>query len=349
MRIVLACALLLAGCGQRDVPPHTRSRAPRPPSEWLKGQLHAHSDNSGDSRTDPDDVVRWYEDHGYDFLFLTDHNVLAPAPAASGMLVFEAVELTDNEPCEGREQCLAHVNAFAPVDRNHGVIPWARPLFTPLPEHTPLPVRTARDAFARLLETSAALEALPMLNHPNFHYVADADTIAVLVRSHGLRLFEVRNEAVDSANEGDTLHPSTEGIWDDVLSRGLTIFGTATDDAHHYYDAAAVTAAGHQAHVGDRGFVMVRAARDRVAILDALERGDFYGSNGVIFERIEVVDDRLVVETTTPCTFVFKGEHGRVRSTQTGTRAGHPIEGAYLRVVATDERGRFAFSQPFRP
>lgn len=42
---------------------------------WFKGNTHTHTlESDGDSP--PEVVARWYEDHGYDFLVLSDHNVL---------------------------------------------------------------------------------------------------------------------------------------------------------------------------------------------------------------------------------------------------------------------------------
>src|SRR5688572_33430495 len=49
----------------------TRSQAAR----WYKGNTHTHTLNS-DGDSTPDDVVRWYREHGYQFLVLTDHNFL---------------------------------------------------------------------------------------------------------------------------------------------------------------------------------------------------------------------------------------------------------------------------------
>ncbi|MGH9201250.1 MAG: PHP domain-containing protein, partial [Vicinamibacterales bacterium] len=67
---------------------------------WFKGNTHAHTSNSdGDSA--PDEVARWYREHGYHFLVLTDHNVLTPieslnAPSDAGrdFLVIKGEELT---------------------------------------------------------------------------------------------------------------------------------------------------------------------------------------------------------------------------------------------------------------
>ena len=42
---------------------------------WRKGNLHTHTTNSdGDSA--PEHVAGWYEEHGYDWLCISDHNHL---------------------------------------------------------------------------------------------------------------------------------------------------------------------------------------------------------------------------------------------------------------------------------
>src|ERR1051326_4893732 len=40
---------------------------------WYRGNLHTHTTES-DGDSPPSDVVRWYREHGYDFLVITDHN-----------------------------------------------------------------------------------------------------------------------------------------------------------------------------------------------------------------------------------------------------------------------------------
>src|SRR5687767_15869787 len=47
--------------------------AQTPGPRWFKGNTHTHTLNS-DGDSTPDDVVRWYREHGYQFLVLTDHN-----------------------------------------------------------------------------------------------------------------------------------------------------------------------------------------------------------------------------------------------------------------------------------
>jgi hypothetical protein len=106
--------------------------APEPGVRFLKGQLHLHSNRSGDSDTPPDDVVRWYAAHGYDFIVFTDHNRITAPPSTSSMLVIPGVELTQNSnrctpaPPPGRK-CLLHVNALFVRPPALGLIPWGLP------------------------------------------------------------------------------------------------------------------------------------------------------------------------------------------------------------------------------
>src|SRR6187401_3123365 len=71
------------------------------PVRWYKGNTHTHTLNS-DGDSTPDDVVRWYREHGYQFVVLTDHNFLTSVDglnalhgASQRFLVVKGEELTD--------------------------------------------------------------------------------------------------------------------------------------------------------------------------------------------------------------------------------------------------------------
>src|SRR5205085_11498799 len=102
--------------------PHlvAQTAAPR----WYKGNTHTHTLNS-DGDSTPDDVVRWYREHGYAFLVLTDHNFLTSVDGLNALhgaddkfLVIRGEEVTDrfgDKPL--------HVNGLdmpALVDPQHG-------------------------------------------------------------------------------------------------------------------------------------------------------------------------------------------------------------------------------------
>jgi hypothetical protein len=314
---------------------------------FLKGQLHLHTNNSGDSATPPADAVRWYAAHGYDFIVVTDHNRITVEHSTPSMLVIPGVELTQNvEHCVPPPpvglRCLLHVNALFVTPPPDGRIP-ASPATGP----------SRFELYHRALETTRRLGGIAQLNHPNFHYAADAPLVALLARD-GLILLEIANRSWDSNDvPDDKSRPSSEAIWDAVLTAGGDVFGTATDDAHHYYDARDAGARGRDVFPGDLGFVMVRAEKQPAAIRAALARGDFYASTGVLLGRVDRVGDRLEIEVDgrSPGAhrFTFVGAGGRVLSRAQGRAASFALDaarGGYVRAVIEDAAGRRAWTQP---
>ncbi len=143
------------------------------------------------------------------------------------------------------------------------------------------------------VETQRRSTGQPMIahvNHPNYGWALTAEDIAGL---RGSRFLEVFNGHPVVRNAGDDLHPSTERLWDMVLTERLArgdspFFGTAVDDAHQYgvFDSSV-------ANPG-RGWVMVRSLElSADAILAAMEAGDFYASTGVVLEDVQVDAGRL--------------------------------------------------------
>lgn len=245
--------------------------APQPDAgevRWLKGNTHVHSSNSGDSHTPPEEVARWYAARGYDFIVFTDHNYVTTLPPVDGMLVIPGVELTQNlstcePPPEAGLQCLIHVNAL---------------LVDPAKVAAMEPAASSRreDLYGRAIDAALKMGGIAQVNHPNLHYGASVNEL-VAAAKRGALLVEVANEAVDSSNEGDATHPSTMALWQAAVDAGVTLYPVATDDAHHYGDAAERAARGEQVFTGDRGWIKVRAKKDVKSIREAIERGDFYG------------------------------------------------------------------------
>jgi hypothetical protein len=335
-RPFLLATLFACDVSPAPVEPRPAAAAPEAAPRFLKGQLHLHSNNSGDSRTPPDEVARWYAAHGYDFIVFTDHNRVTDGLDVGDMLVLPGMEITLNvddcvPPADG-SFCPLHVNALF-------VDPAA-----PQPRLPPPADHRRETLYRHGLAIADSLSALAQLNHPNFHYAADAELVAALARDRIL-LLEVANLAIDSNNEGDATHPSTEAIWDAVLRTGARVWGTATDDAHHYDDADSVRAAGELAFEGDRGWVMVRARRDTAAIRDALARGDFYATSGALLDDVECSDKGLRIEARDPEARVICVANGRPTAPLRG-----PITCArdrgYVRARIYDSAKRIAWTQP---
>ena len=336
---------LLACRGEPAPAPAAAATAPPPAPErpWLKGQLHLHTGNSGDSATPPADALRWYAAHGFDFVVFTDHNFITVAGPDAPLLALPGVELTQNldtcDPPPGQpdHDCLLHVNALFVDPARAGRIQFA-----------PAASDRRQEIFGRALQTTRELGGIAQLNHPNFHYAADGALLAALA-GDGLALFELANAAIDSNNAGDADHPSTEALWDDALGRGARLFAVATDDAHHYFDAAAVEGRGETAYRGDRGFVVVHADRDAAAIRAALLAGDFYASTGVRLRALARTPEAIELTTDAPCDLEFVGLDGEVQRRVRGTHARMALSetgGPYLRARVRDDAGRMAWTQP---
>jgi hypothetical protein len=241
-------------------------------------------------------------------------------------------------------RCLLHVNALFVVPPPDGRIPG--------------PSATGRSRFEiyhRALDTTRRLGGIAQLNHPNFHYAADAPLIALLAQD-GLTLLEIANQSWDSNDApDDKKRPSSEAIWDAVLTAGGDVYGTATDDAHHYDDARTAGARGRDVFPGDLGFVMVRAEKQPAAIRAALARGDFYASTGVWLSRVDAGRDKLEIEIDARSPgahrFTFIGAGGKVLSRAQGRVAAFTLaaaRGGYVRALVEDGAGHRAWTQPIR-
>ena len=306
---------------------------------YLKGSTHVHTGTgSGDSSTPVHEVARWYEEHGYDFIIVTDHNRVTHYEHGGELLVLDGVELTNNpgscadpKPVRGAK-CRIHVNALAVTERPEGDIDWRERAS-----------RARIDKYARGLETSAALGGLAQINHPTWYWGMDAKLLAELGR-RGAKLVEIANSQFGIWNHGDDRHVGTEALWDEVLTAGVVMWAVASDDAHHYFGYGKYPAGG--------GWVMVRAEKNAQSVRSALERGDFYSSSGVVLDRVEVAAGSLSIEAAggDDVTITFIGTGGATLAERGGTEARFVLADAptgYVRAVVTDGRGRKAWIQPF--
>ena len=343
-----ALVLLIQGC-QPGAPSAAGEVAPRGTASatpWWKGNTHTHSLWS-DGDDFPEMISDWYRREGYHFLVMTDHNPPPPEKwvivadsgprrrayhaylarfgdgwveqrqagdtlrvrlrrldeyrgqldAAGSFLLVPGEEIT-----QYRDRKAAHMNAINIAE--------------PIAEQ---PGATLNEILAndlRAIGEQRARVGRPMigvLNHPNFIWSQTAEDLVALP---ALRFFEVYNGHPLVHILGDSLHASTERMWDIVLTQRARrgeplLYGVATDDAHDYLEFSPA-----QRNPG-RGWIRVRSpvlAAD--SLVAAMERGDFYASNGV-----ELSDVR---RTRSSLSLVIRPEPGTTYVTQfIGTRVGY--------------------------
>jgi hypothetical protein len=310
------------------------------PAEWFQGNTHTHTINS-DGDSTPDAVVRWYREHGYDFLFITDHGMITnvdPLNALFGgdgqFLVLPGEEVTSNSKSP---ELHVHVNALGPKSRiaaQKGT--------------------KARDTLQMDLDAIASGGGLAQINHPNFFWQLTADDIASV---KGARLLEIMNmhPIVNSLGAGPAA-PSVEDIWDQVLSRGFVIWGVASDDVHQLKEAGSSTAgtAGQGALPG-RGWIVVRAEHLKAdEIMAAIEKGDFYASTGVALKDYQANSKQITIQVRTREAYrekyriQFVGNDGKILQDATADSAVYKIKGdeGYVRARITNSNGQAAWTQP---
>ncbi len=296
---------------------------------WYKGNTHTHTLNSdGDSH--PDDVAKWYKQRGYAFLVLTDHNVLTSVEALNALhglderfLVIRGEEVTDRFG-----DAPIHINALGPDSLVR-----------------PQGGASVAEVLQRDVDAIRAANAVPHLNHPNFGWAVTADELAQV---RGMRLFEVFNGHPQVNNVGGGGVAGLEEAWDQILSRGVLLYGLATDDAHHFKRPEDPTASRP-----GQGWVVVRAdTLTPRAILDALERGDFYSSTGVELRDYRVTADSMVVEVR-PTAFSkyrvqFLGRAGALLHEAITPTAAYRFRGdeGYVRARVLESNGAKAWMQP---
>jgi len=260
-------------------------------TSWYRGNMHTHSYWS-DGDAYPEEVAQWYLENGYHFLVVTDHNRLqegvkyrkTPDGDSVKLLTLEEYRsrfekpgefllINGEEVTDAAERKPVHLNALR-VDE---VIPPAGG--STVNESLLTNVIRMREAMS-----VAGFDEWIVVNHPNFGWALTADDIA----QSTARFFEVYNGHPSVHNYGDSIHPSTEQMWDVAnlyrTENGLNlIYGVATDDAHHY----------HEFRIGranpGRGWCMIQASDlSETALYEAMLAGDFYASTGVEIDQLKI-------------------------------------------------------------
>jgi len=299
----------------------------QPAPRWWKGNLHTHTLWS-DGDDFPEMVVDWYKSRGYDFLALSDHNILQEGnwwlavsnkthtlPALAKYLRRFGKSWVEQAEFNGtnyvRLKTLSEFrtlfeapNRFLLIQSEevtdkfgnwpiHLIASNVRELIAPRGGADV--VQTIQNNIDAVIEQSqrTGVPMLPHLAHPNFGWAVTAED---MIQLHGERFFEVYNGHPLVNNEGDKVHANTERMWDIINThriaerRDRPLLGLAVDDAHHYGKFSPTNS-----NAG-RGWVVVRAPELKTdALINALDAGDFYASSGVELRDVVWKENKLTV------------------------------------------------------
>ncbi|MBM3215189.1 phosphoesterase [Candidatus Poribacteria bacterium] len=166
--------------------------------EWLRGNLHTHTTLSDGSR-DAAAVIADYEERGYGFLAISDHDrLLDPQPhvADRSLVLIPGVEVSARGPH------ILHIGASA--------------LLEPDPDRQVV------------VDGIKAQGAIAILNHPNWGRTFNHFPHELMESLTGYDGIEVYNGVIERL-EGTSLATDR---WDRLLSAGRQVWGYGNDDAH---------------------------------------------------------------------------------------------------------------------
>ncbi len=291
------------------------------PGRWWRGNLHTHSTLS-DGRRSPEEVCRFYETQGYDFLSLTDH-----------FLEQYDWPLADTRPFRSQTfTTIIGAEIHPAQDRMELGAPW-HIVAVGLPlDFAPSPLEETGPQLARrALDTGAYVVAA----HPQWHTMTDRD-LEALGPIHALEIFNA-----SCADDNDTAESAY--MLDLALGRGQRLTACATDDAHFVLGTRDRAA----------GWVMVKSETlEPDALIAALKAGHYYSSSGPEIHALDVVPGRCLSLRCSPANRVFLlggpakytmlGEQGITEAEFDLSDWNQP----YARVLVRDDAGRKAWTNP---
>ncbi len=289
------------------------------PGRFWRGNLHTHS-TASDGRLSPEAVCQFYQQHGYDFVAITDH-----------FLDHYGFPITDTRPYRTATfTTLLGAELHTPATES-GLL-W-HILAVGLPPHFAEtgPEESGPALAARALASGAYVAAA----HPAWYNLSEAEVLA-LGPVHAIETYNATS--VDFNDRPDSWY-----TLDLLLERGHRYLACATDDAHFKpgrWDAP-------------RGWVQVRSeSLDPDALLAALKAGHYYSSTGPLIHDIQVIPGRKVYVRCSPASRIFATGRNYEAASAYGagiTEAELDIThftGPYVRVTVRDDTEKRAWSNP---
>ncbi len=252
--------------------------------KYFKTNLHTHT-NISDGKLTPAEMIAKYKEAGYSVLSLTDHNVTVDHSdkTTEDFLLLTGMEVNINDeyyvPTKGFWGVTYHLNIIAKDPHNL----WqpvnvvrkretAKP-YEDLVTCENMPKVYDVEAINNIIAKANEKGFLVMYNHPVWSGQHYNDYIPL----KGLWAMELRNTTsiIEGYNENN------HGVYQDMLEAGMRLFPTGTDDAHELEGLFG-------------SWCMVGAEKlEYAAVIEALEKGDFYMSCGPEIHSLTLEDGIL--------------------------------------------------------
>jgi hypothetical protein len=288
------------------------------PCRWLRGNHHGHS-TASDGQDEPAAIIASYEDAGYSYLALSEHDFLLPVDDLqpdTRMTLIPAVEVTS-----AQIQTLLHLNADQTL---------------PARQLTP----------KQIMDQVHGRGGLFVFNHSNWKPRPDYATDAVLDTMDGMRGMEIYCGVIERL-AGQALATDR---WDRLLSRGWRVFGHGTDDQHQESDQFIAWNCVQWPQT---------TTPTPAGIVSALAAGRFYASTGVTISRVGAAAEQALVESDADEVRWVSRDGAIVHKTAggasqislgqvvAGTGAQRPQDALYVRAECLGRGNAMAWTQPF--
>lgn len=311
-------------CGQNEIKFEVPDTAGL---RWFKGNTHAHTTMS-DGDSSPEVVAKWYKNNGYQFLVLSDHNVLTNTETLNHLQDSTFLLIPGEELTTSYKKKPVHVNGLG-LSR----------LIEPKIDSTLL------GTIQKNVDAVREENSVPHINHPNFRWAFNHET---LTRVRNYNLLEIFNGHPMVNNFSGGGWPGMEQVWDHLLTSGQRVYGIAVDDAHHFKKEFRA----NRSNPG-RGWVQVRAhSLNQEEILRNLDAGWFYASTGVVLTRIIIQSKRIELHIQNKWDNKYRtefiGSKGKVLFESVSNPAVFDLkdEKKYVRAKVYDSGGSVAWVQP---
>lgn len=283
---------------------------------WVKGNLHTHSFWS-DGDEFPEEIVDWYKKNGYQFIALSDHNIIHDGNKNvffkkggetynnfknylqkygeqwvkyyynNEIAIVKLKKLNEYRQLFEEYEKFIIINSeeISDVIQNKDVHINATNLVNLIQPQGGLSVKeNLQKTIDVINEQSIRFNTpiLPIINHPNY---GNSISIDDLISINGNRFIEIFNGSIGVHNFGNYGRMSNEQIWDFVniayiRDKKPLLYGIAADDTHHYHQK------GKKWHNAGRGWIMVYVNKlNTPTIISSMLQGMFYASTGVVLKE----------------------------------------------------------------
>lgn len=317
---------------------------------FYKANLHCHT-NVSDGKLSPEDVKKYYMEHGYSIVAYTDHDVFIPHNdlTEENFLALNGYEMEMNEfedPFWLTKTCHLCLVALEPDNFKQVCFSGTNYMFGNSPkyadkvevdEETANFVRShTPECINEIISEGRKKGFFVTYNHPGWSLEDYSDYISY----ENMNAMEICNFGAYNGGFGD-YNPR---VYDDMLRAGKRIFCIAGDDNHGLHDAFG-------------GFTVIKADNlDYRTITKALEDGNFYASQGPEIKELWYEDGKLHIKCS-PAARVEISSGIRWAHLAIGNEnepleyVSCGIEGlpehTYVRVTVTDFSGKHANSNAY--